>query len=322
MKFNVKFSAEPMTLNAELGSIQIIRIGDVTVEVKETDEGVVLTVKDATGTQTATVYNGKDGAAGANGEDGADGVTPALTVGTVETLPAGSPATVTITGDAASPALNFGLPRGADGEKGDKGDKGEQGERGADGEKGDRGDPGADGKPGAQGEPGAKGDDGVTPDFQIGTVTTLPADSDATASITGTAAAPVLNLGIPKGKDGMGTVDVAGVTLLAHIDKPNASSTASQEYEVTLSGNLSDYAFLYCGVGSTVWVLGGTFVPMSVFKNNIPSQSDIGYYEMNFINDQQNLFGGNVRYVSDTKVKGKFVGNATWINVYGVGKIS
>lgn len=120
----------------------------------------------------------------------------------------------------------------------------------------------------------------------------------------------------------VGGVDMTNATLLAHISKPNASSTASQEYEATLSGNLSNYAFLYCGVGSTTWVLGGTFVPMSVFKNTLPSQSDIGYYEMNFINDQQNLFGGNVRYVSDTKVKGKFTGNATWINVYGVGKIS
>lgn len=161
MKFNVKFSAEPMTLNAELGSVQIIRIGDVTVEVRETDEGVVLTVKDATGTQTATVYNGKDGergadgkdgAAGADGRDGEDGVTPALTVGTVETLPAGSPATVTITGDAASPALNFGLPRG---ERGADGEKGERGE------KGDRGDPGADGKPGEQGEAGKDGTSAV-----------------------------------------------------------------------------------------------------------------------------------------------------------------
>lgn len=49
---------------------------------------------------------------------------------------------------------------------------------------------------------GKDGKDGVTPNFTIGTVTTLSAGSNATASITGTAANPVLNLGIPKGKDG------------------------------------------------------------------------------------------------------------------------
>lgn len=43
---------------------------------------------------------------------------------------------------------------------------------------------------------------GITPDFQIGTVTTLPPDSEATANITGEPEKPFLNLGIPKGKDG------------------------------------------------------------------------------------------------------------------------
>lgn len=51
---------------------------------------------------------------------------------------------------------------------------------------------------------GAPGKDGVTPDIQIGTVTTLPAGSEATASMGGTAANPTLNLGIPKGADGDG----------------------------------------------------------------------------------------------------------------------
>lgn len=44
--------------------------------------------------------------------------------------------------------------------------------------------------------------DGVTPNIQIGTVTTLDAGSGATASMSGTAENPLLNLGIPKGKDG------------------------------------------------------------------------------------------------------------------------
>ena len=48
----------------------------------------------------------------------------------------------------------------------------------------------------------SRGEDGEVPDIQIGTVTTLPAGSDATASMGGTAENPLLNLGIPKGADG------------------------------------------------------------------------------------------------------------------------
>lgn len=50
-----------------------------------------------------------------------------------------------------------------------------------------------------KGEPGA---DGVTPTLKIGTVETLAAGQSATASIEGTVENPVLNLGIPQGKDG------------------------------------------------------------------------------------------------------------------------
>ena len=59
-----------------------------------------------------------------------------------------------------------------------------------------------------KGANGAPGKDGVMPDIKIGTVTTLPAGSEATASMGGTAAQPTLNLGIPKGANG----DNANVT--------------------------------------------------------------------------------------------------------------
>lgn len=49
---------------------------------------------------------------------------------------------------------------------------------------------------------GAKGDPGATPNLQIGTVTTLEAGEDASASISGTPEEPRLNLGIPKGAQG------------------------------------------------------------------------------------------------------------------------
>ena len=57
----------------------------------------------------------------------------------------------------------------------------------------------ASGKTGPQGPAGV---DGTTPDLKIGTVTTLEPGEDATASIGGTVAEPVLSLGIPKGADG------------------------------------------------------------------------------------------------------------------------
>lgn len=47
---------------------------------------------------------------------------------------------------------------------------------------------------------------GVSPVLSIGTVTTLPAGSQATATLTGTEARPILNLGIPKGVDGDGAI--------------------------------------------------------------------------------------------------------------------
>ena len=49
---------------------------------------------------------------------------------------------------------------------------------------------------------GDPGDDGITPNIQIGTVQTLEPEQQATASITGDAENPVLNLGIPKGGQG------------------------------------------------------------------------------------------------------------------------
>ena len=98
--------------------------------------------------------------------------------------------------------------------------RGAGGTPGAAGASGKDGSPGADGKDGitpAIGENGnwylgdtdtgkpSRGENGAVPDIQIGTVTTLPAGSDATASMGGTAENPLLNLGIPRGADGHGS---------------------------------------------------------------------------------------------------------------------
>ena len=143
----------------------------------------------ADGTPGATGAPGKDGAPGA---DGKDGITP--TIGKNGNWYLGST-------DTGKPS------RGAGGTPGAAGASGKDGSPGADGK---------DGITPAIGENGnwylgntdtgkpSRGENGAVPDIQIGTVTTLPADSDATASMGGTAENPLLNLGIPRGADGQG----------------------------------------------------------------------------------------------------------------------
>ena len=66
-------------------------------------------------------------------------------------------------------------------------------------EKGTQGDPGA---PGQDGHDGAPGQDGAPATIAIGTVTTLPAGSDATVENVGTPQDAIINFGIPKGDQG------------------------------------------------------------------------------------------------------------------------
>ena len=143
----------------------------------------------ADGTPGATGAPGKDGAPGAEGKDG---ITP----------------TIGKNGNWYLGSTDTGKPS-----------RGAAGTPGAAGASGKDGSPGADGKDGitpAIGENGnwylgssdtgkpSRGENGAVPDIQIGTVTTLPAGSDATASMGGTAENPLLNLGIPRGADGQG----------------------------------------------------------------------------------------------------------------------
>ena len=139
-----------------------------------------------TETEWLASLKGATGAPGANGKDGTDGKTPY--VGDNGNWFVGSD-------DTGKPS------RGA---------------------KGDKGEPGS---PGAKGDKGDKGDTGATPNITIGTVTTLEAGQNATASMGGTAESPVLNLGIPKGAKGGpgqdGSVDIA-----------TSVSPSSTDYEV------------------------------------------------------------------------------------------
>lgn len=87
---------------------------------------------------------------------------------------------------------------------------------------------------GTDGTDGAPGDTGATPDIQIGTVTTLDAGADATASMSGTAENPLLNLGIPKGADGASGGGAGGSpssALICDITLAEAAQAVSQTLE-------------------------------------------------------------------------------------------
>lgn len=102
---------------------------------------------------------------------------------------------------------------------------------------------------GAKGDTGDQGPIGPCPDFSIGTVTTLAAGSDATASITGTDENPVLNLGIPKGDKG----DKG--------DTGNPGAAGQDGTSITVSSNVTEYQ-----EGSS-----GTTAPTESWTTTIPS---------------------------------------------------
>ena len=106
------------------------------------------------------------------------------------------------------------------------------------------------GEKGDTGATGPQGSPGITPNIQIGTVTTLSAGSDATASMSGTAENPVLDLGIPKGEAGGSDLSlgltgaavgqIAKITAVDADGKPTAWEAVSEQYELLKTINIAE----------------------------------------------------------------------------------
>ena len=169
------------------GEAATIAVGTTTT----LEAGSDATVENVGTTSAATFNFGiPRGADGKDGADGQDGAAATIAVGTVTTLPAGSNATVTNAGTSQNATFNFGIPQGA------KGDPGQDGADGKDGKDG------VDGKDGKDGQDGQNGQDGAAATIEVGTVTTLPAGSNATVTNAGTSSAATFNFGIPQGAKG------------------------------------------------------------------------------------------------------------------------
>ena len=166
---------------------------------------------------------------------GGGGSSPDYIVGTTDTLPPGSFATVTIDNAVSPPTISFGIPRGAVGPPntlaigttttGAPGSPASATITGAAPNQTlnlviPQGPIGPQGIDGSDGGPGPVGPANV---LTIGVVTTAPAGGAAAASITGTTPAQVLNLTIPTGAQGpQGPIGPAGPGGSSSLADPSA----------------------------------------------------------------------------------------------------
>lgn len=101
-----------------------------------------------------------------------------------------------------------------------------------------------------------RGNTGATPNMSIGTVDTVASSAQAEATITGTAAAPKLNLKLPRGVDGTGSVSqVMGVS------PDNTTHDVSAE---ELFNKIYPIGAIYISTSSTDpgTLFGGTWTPI------------------------------------------------------------
>lgn len=135
------------------------------------------------------------------------------------------------------------------------------------------------------GPTGATGSPGVTPNLSIGTVTTLEAGQNATASMGGTAESPVLNLGIPRGAKGEpGQGGGGGGTYYVELDGNYPNYTLSETTpiaDIQAAYNEGKALFCRCSMGKYTATLP-LFVPMPAMNIWIFSGSG-GLDSMNFL---------------------------------------
>ena len=147
-------------------------------------------------------------------------------------------------------------PQGPKGDTGDVGPQGPKGDTGPQGPKGDTGDvgpQGPQGETGATGPQGPKGDTGDTgpagpagssATIAVGTVTTLPAGSNATVTNSGTSSSAVLDFGIPQGESGTVSYLVVKDFIDRYLQQEMPKCYAYTDTKMTSAGRVSYNHFI------------------------------------------------------------------------------
>ena len=125
--------------------------------------GGTVNLEPATPTKLGGIKVGANLSITSDGVLSAKNTTVSVQVGSTNTVPSGTPASVTNSGTDTNVFLDFSIPEGPKGEQGPKGDtgsRGPQGEQGLPGETGPKGDKGEKGDTGEQGPIGPQGPQG------------------------------------------------------------------------------------------------------------------------------------------------------------------
>lgn len=196
---------------------------------------------------------------------------------------------------------------------------------------------------GLRGRVGEPGPIGQTPEFEIGTVTTEAPGDPATASITGTAENPVLNLGIPEGEKGdtgdaatitIGTVTTVGPEDPATVTNVGTSGAAVFNFEipqgepgedgegtgdVTAASNLADNAMVVGDGGAKGIKTHASGAPGdAAFKNTGTTAGTVAAGDdSRFTNAASTSAVGHVELATAAEIRGKDSG-AKALNPDGV----
>ena len=119
---------------------------------------------------------------------------------------------------------------------------------------------------------GQKGETGATPELSVGEVTTLSPGSNATATLSGTAENPVLNLGIPRGANGADGQDATGFALLtmdenSRVNYNNAPITGAEVIALAAEKNA---VFLWDEDNGRLYAFNGEQAGAAVFYYPLP----------------------------------------------------
>lgn len=141
---------------------------------------------------------------------------------------------------------------------------------------------------GLKGPAGTNGLDGITPNIQIGTVTTLEPNQQATVENVGTKEEPIFNFGIPKGEAGAGSSGRKLVTRYVHnsnkVIQPTALDLGTGIFTCESTEGI-DGAVVGVGLNASA-LYKPTYIPKEFFEK----LSNTSNYELKIIVKSETTF--------------------------------